>query len=129
MKLYFLVMRIQKVSLFRPAKFADRFLRKGTLTDGEEVKSFYKGIRDMLLITNKRIITIDKRGLTGKKQAYISTPFDQIVSYAIVTAGEFNLESDVNIYISGLGYIQANILRPTSNIDNLVNILNELLFK
>ena len=122
-------MKIQKVSLLRPAKFADRFLRKGTLTDGEEVKSFYKGIRDMLVITNKRIITIDKRGLTGKKQAYISTPFDQIVSYAIVTAGEFNLESDVNIYISGLGYIQANILRPTSNIDNLVNILNELLFK
>ena len=121
-------MRIQKVSLLRPAKFADRFLRKGTLTDGEEVKSFYKGIRDMLVITNKRIITIDKRGFTGKKQAYISTPFDQIVSYAIVTAGEFNLESDVNIYISGLGYIQANILRPTSNIDNLVNILNELLF-
>ena len=122
-------MKIQKVSLLRPAKFADRFLRKGTLTDGEEVKSFYKGIRDMLVITNKRIITIDKRGFTGKKQAYISTPFDQIVSYAIVTAGEFNLESDVNIYISGLGYIQANILRTTSNIDNLVNILNELLFK
>ena len=37
------------------------------LVEGEEVLAAYKTLRDVALITNKRIILADKEGLMGKK--------------------------------------------------------------
>ena len=38
----------------------------------ENVKCFYKGIRDMLIITNKRLIAIDKKRFNWQKKIFIS---------------------------------------------------------
>ena len=83
----------------------------------------------MLIITDKRMITIDKKGFTGKKQKYLSVPLDKIVSYSITTAGGIDLDSDLEIFLSGLGSVKAGILRPTKNIDELVFTLKSILFE
>ena len=122
-------MSLQTVRFLTPSKFSEKFIREGTLAKDEKVKCFYKGIRDMLIITDKRMITIDKKGFTGKKQKYLSVPIDKIVSYSITTAGGIDLDSDLEIFLSGLGSVKAGILRPTKNIDELVLTLKSILFE
>lgn len=55
---------------------------KDILIDGEEVEVAYKTIRDVAVITNKRIIIADKQGITGKKVEVYTIPFKSIVMYS-----------------------------------------------
>ena len=121
-------MIIQKINFLTPAKFSEKYIREGILSVDENIKCFYKGIRDMLIITNKRLIAVDKKGLTGKKQKYLSVPLDKIIAYSITTAGNIDLDSDLEIFLSGVGSIKVGILRPTKNIDLLINTLKEIVF-
>jgi hypothetical protein len=71
------------------------------LTDGEEVERAYIVIRDSFVFTNKRLILIDKQGMTGKKVEYHSIPYRSITHFSVETAGHFDLEAELKIYISG----------------------------
>jgi hypothetical protein len=44
------------------------------LVDGEAVYLSFKGVRDSVVFTNKRLITVNVQGLTGKKRDYSSLP-------------------------------------------------------
>ncbi len=71
------------------------------LSETETIASAYKLIRDMLVITNKRIIFIDKQGMTGKKVSYQNIPLKSITNYIVETAGNFDTDSELKIWISG----------------------------
>ena len=71
------------------------------LTDGEQVERAYVVIRDSYVFTNKRLILIDKQGLTGKKVQYHSIPYRSINHFSIETAGHFDTDSELKIWISG----------------------------
>lgn len=58
------------------------------LIDGEEVEIAYKTIRDVAVITNKRIIIADKQGITGNKVEVYTIPFKSIVMYSSENAGK-----------------------------------------
>ena len=51
---------------------------KDVLFPGEEVEQAYKIIRDQIIFTNKRLILVDKQGITGKKVEYHSIPYKSI---------------------------------------------------
>jgi len=70
-------------------------------TEGENVERAYRLIRDMFVFTNKRLILIDKQGLTGKKTEYHSFPYRSITHFSIETAGSFDLDAELKIWISG----------------------------
>eukprot|EP00928_Gymnodinium_smaydae_P035096 TRINITY_DN24760_c0_g1_i1.p1 TRINITY_DN24760_c0_g1~~TRINITY_DN24760_c0_g1_i1.p1 ORF type:complete len:986 (+),score=134.28 TRINITY_DN24760_c0_g1_i1:431-2959(+) len=65
------------------------------LTDSEVVRAAYKGARDFLVFTDKRVIFQDKKGVTGYKVVYTSYPYDQIVSFEAKTAGIFDYNSEI----------------------------------
>jgi hypothetical protein len=71
------------------------------LTDGEDVERAYVIIRDSFVFTNKRLILIDKQGITGKKVEYHSIPYKSITHFSIETAGHFDMDADLKIWISG----------------------------
>ncbi|AUZ05943.2 hypothetical protein ADP71_26580 [Vitreoscilla sp. C1] len=71
------------------------------LADGEMVDSAYQVLRDTLVLTNKRVIFIDKQGVTGKKTEYLSIPYKNIVTFSIESAGTFDLESELKLWVSG----------------------------
>ena len=71
------------------------------LTDGEDVERAYVIIRDSFVFTNKRLILIDKQGITGKKIEYHSIPYKSITHFSIETAGHFDMDADLKIWISG----------------------------
>jgi hypothetical protein len=71
------------------------------LSEGERIERAYKLIRDGVLITNKRLILVDKQGITGAKISYHSIPFRSITQFSVETAGHLDLDAELVITISG----------------------------
>jgi hypothetical protein len=71
------------------------------LAPNERVEKAYKLIRDMFIFTDKRLILIDKQGITGNKIEYHSIPYKSIVHFSIETAGNFDLDAELKIWITG----------------------------
>jgi hypothetical protein len=122
---------LQKVSLLKPKDESEckELIREGILSSAENVVSFYKGVRDMLVVTSKRLLLVDKQGLTGKKQKFTTIPLSQICAYSVETGGTIDIDCDIYIHLTGLGHVHAQILRPTKNIDPLVKALNSILIE
>lgn len=51
----------------------------GLLADGEQLDVAFSLIRDQIVFTNRRLILVDKQGLTGSKVDYQSIPYRSIV--------------------------------------------------
>jgi Bacterial PH domain len=70
------------------------------ITDNEKVERAYKLVRDLIVFTNNRLILIDKQGMTGKKVEYHSVPYKSITHFSVETAGTFDLDAELKIWIS-----------------------------
>jgi hypothetical protein len=70
------------------------------LIDGEIIELGFKLIRDMFIFTNKRLILVDKQGLTGNKLEYKSVTYKSITRFSIETAGTFDLDAELKIWVS-----------------------------
>ncbi|PMC40754.1 cytoplasmic protein [Bacillus sp. UMB0899] len=70
------------------------------IIDNEKVEKAYKLIRDLIVFTNTRLILIDKQGVTGKKVEYHSIPYKSITHFSVETAGSFDLDAELKIWIS-----------------------------
>jgi hypothetical protein len=78
----------------------ERTLEK-ILAEDERVERAFRLVRDLLIFTNHRFILVDRQGMTGKKTSYDSIPYRAITHFAVETAGHFDLESELKIWISG----------------------------
>jgi hypothetical protein len=70
------------------------------LIAGEEIELGFKLIRDTFIFTSKRLIIIDVQGLTGSKTEYLSVAYKSISKFSVETAGTFDLEAELKIWIS-----------------------------
>lgn len=75
---------------------------KAIILEGEEIIGVYKTIRDQLIFTNKRIITVDVKGLTGKRQEIFSLPYSKIQYFGVQTVGFFELipDSELGVFFN-----------------------------
>ena len=71
------------------------------LGNGEQIHAAYLLVRDAFLFTNRRLILVDKQGITGKKIEYHSVLYKSITHFAVETAGNFDLDAEPKIWISG----------------------------
>ena len=74
---------------------------KHALADDEDVEKAFKLVRDLIIFTNRRMIMVDKQGMTGAKTDYHSVPYRAITHFAVESAGHFDLEAELKIWISG----------------------------
>ena len=72
----------------------------GVVLETEEIDLAFKLVRDLIIFTNKRLIVIDKQGVTGKKTTYHSLPYKSISRFLIETTGHFDLDAEMKIFIS-----------------------------
>ena len=93
--------RLKKVDNSEFGKIISDFL-----LEGEDVIGAYKSVRDGVVFTNKRIIAINVQGITGKKQDYTSIPYSKISTFSLETAGVFDLDSELELYMSGVGKVK-----------------------
>ena len=82
-----------------PAKMQQEFGQ--VLADGEQIEKAYVVIRDAMLFTNRRLILVDKQGFTGSKVEYHSLPYRSITHFSVETAGHFDLDAELKIWVSG----------------------------
>ncbi len=75
------------------------------LIGGEQVLSAYKGIRDYVVFTNMRVISINVQGVTGKKKDFTSMPYSKISVFSIETSGVADIDSELEMWFSGLGKV------------------------
>lgn len=71
------------------------------LSEGELVEHAYQLIRDYFVFTNKRLVLVDKQGMTGSKVEYHSIPYKSITHFSIETGGHFDLDAELKIWVSG----------------------------
>ena len=76
------------------------------LAPGEKVEHAYQLIRDYFVFTDKRFVLVDKQGLTGSKVEYHSIPYRSITHFSVETAGTFDLDAELKIWITGGGMLQ-----------------------
>jgi hypothetical protein len=70
------------------------------LAPGERVEHAYQLIRDYFVFTDKRFVLVDKQGITGSKVEYHSIPYKSITHFSVETAGTFDLDAELKIWIS-----------------------------
>lgn len=71
------------------------------LIPSEEIEAGFKIIRDTFIFTNKRLILVDVQGITGNKIEYFSVLYKSITRFSVETAGSFDLDAELKIWISG----------------------------
>lgn len=87
------------------------------MIEGEQGYLAFKGIRDYIVFTSKRIIAVNVQGMTGKKKDYASLPFAKVQAFSLETAGTFDLDAQLELWFSGLGRVKFEFkARPTSPI-------------
>lgn len=72
------------------------------LAPGEKVEHAYQLIRDYFVFTDKRLVLVDKQGVTGSKVEYHSIPYKSITHFSIETSGTFDLDAELKIWITGM---------------------------
>lgn len=95
-----------------------------TFADGESIISTFKSIRDGVVFTNKRIITINVQGLTGAKKDITSLPYSRIQAYSVETAGVLDLDSELELWFSGLGKVKFEFVK-NANVAEICRIISE----
>ena len=70
------------------------------LIQGEQIELGFKLLRDVFMFTNKRLILVDVQGLTGSKTECLSMPYKNISRFSLETAGTFDLDAELKIWIS-----------------------------
>ena len=97
------------------------------LIHGEGVIAAFNAIRDSLIFTNKRIISVNVQGITGKKIDYTSIPYSKIQVFSIETAGTFDLDAELDVTISGLGTVRFELSAQT-DIKKLGQFISTFVF-
>lgn len=76
------------------------------LIDGEGIQSSFRGMRDMVVFTNKRLIVVNVQGISGKKKDFTSLPYSKIQAFSVESAGTFDLDAELELWFSGLGKVR-----------------------
>ena len=86
--------------------FTNQAMVQPLFVAGEEFIGEYQAVRDFIVFTNKRIISVNVQGITGKKKDFTSLPYSKIQAFSVETSGTFDLDSELELYFSGLGKIK-----------------------
>ncbi|WP_073851616.1 PH domain-containing protein [Pontibacter flavimaris] len=100
------------------------------LIDDERIERAYKLIRDMLVFTNRRLILVNKQGLTGTKTDYQSIPYSSIKMFSKESAGIGDLDAELKIWLTGED--QPTIkqdFRKGDNINEAYRVLSKYVLK
>lgn len=76
------------------------------LVNGETALCQYQATRDYVIFTTHRIIAVNIQGLTGKKKDFSFLPYSKVQAFSIETAGTFDVDSELELYFSGLGKVK-----------------------
>lgn len=92
--------------------------------DDEQIIQTFRGIRDGVVFTNKRIFAINVQGITGKKKDFTSLPYSKIQAFSVETAGTFDLDSELELWFSGLGLAKFEFV-SNADVSRICRMISE----
>ena len=98
---------------------------KPLLISGETIVKAYKVIRDMFVFTNKRLILVDKQGITGSKADYQSIPYSSIIKFSKESSGLMDLDAELKIWIRGESVPIKKQFGKDNNINEVYQVLSQ----
>jgi hypothetical protein len=73
------------------------------LADGEQVEFAAKTVRDMLILTDRRLIRTDTQGLVNRKVEYLSIPYKGVTRWSVESKGRgWRDGADLKIWLSSM---------------------------
>lgn len=96
------------------------------LVEGEDIQFATKGLRDGAVFTNKRIVIVNRQGITGKKIEFASLPLKAITGFSIENSGTFDLDAELKVYGSGWNRAEMQFTKGF-NVQKLADYLGQVL--
>lgn len=96
---------------------------KELLAPDETIEIGFKVLRDTFIFTSRRLVVVDIQGMTGKKVEYLSIPYSKITKFSIETAGTFDLDAELKIWIGSDSVPFAKKFNRKVNIYDVQKIL------
>lgn len=93
------------------------------LAPGEAVQRAFGLVRDLIVFTDRRVVFIDKQGVTGSKVEFLSLPYRSIVMFSVETAGHFDMDAELRIWVSGQPAPIARTLGRSAGAQDIVALL------
>ena len=94
------------------------------LLPGEEIESAFAVFRDTWVFTNKRLILLNIQGLSGNKREYLTIPYRSVDRYSIETAGTFDDDCEMKIWIKGMAEPLVKEFNRNTDIKSLQRALS-----
>lgn len=94
--------------VFKLRKVKDEKVDNNILTllvPKEEIIGVYKSVRDYVVFTNRRFISVNIQGVTGKRRDYTIMPYSKISVFSIETSGVLDMDSELQLFFSGVGRV------------------------
>ncbi|MEA5522416.1 PH domain-containing protein [Limnoraphis robusta Tam1] len=95
------------------------------LVEGERIEKAYQLIRDLFVFTNKRLILVDKQGMTGKKIEFLSIPYSKITKFSKESAGHFDLDAELKIWVGSESTPISKEFNRSVNINEVYAVLSK----
>ena len=92
------------------------------LIQGENAIAAFRGIRDFVVFTDKRLIAVNIQGMTGKKRDFTSLPYSKVQAFSVETAGTFDLDGELDLWFSGLGKVRLEF-KGNVNVQGLSQLI------
>ena len=71
------------------------------MIDDEQVISAYQTVRDGVVFTNYRIISLNLQGVAGKKVDITSMPYKNIQIFSVENAGVADADAELDLFFAG----------------------------
>jgi hypothetical protein len=94
------------------------------LVEGETIVKSFKLIRDMFVFTNKRLILVDKQGLTGSKVDFMTIPYKSVNYFSKRSASILDLDAEILIWVKGSETPIQKDFRKGENINDVYKTLS-----
>lgn len=92
------------------------------LAHGERVEYACKTVRDLFIVTDRRILNVDKKGVMGSKKDYITVPFSKVASFAVEFGGKVAGLVTVRLWTSGAEPIEV-VFHKSANGEGIQKVL------
>jgi len=96
---------------------------KKILAPNENVELAYQLVRDLTVLTDRRVILVDIQGVTGRRTEYVSIPYKSIVKFSVETAGHFDIDADVTLWLSSHMEPVKLELRRSGDVSEMMRII------
>lgn len=94
------------------------------LINGEQIEKAYQLIRDIFVFTNKRLILVDKQGISGKKVEFLSIPYSKITKFSKENAGHLDLDAELKMWVGSDPVPVTRELKKSVNINEVYAVLS-----